>query len=283
MKIAISSDNHLDVNRQDPQQILAFQSNWLTVHHVDYYLFAGDLFNNFQRTADYMTQLDTKTPSTAVFYVAGNHDMLGAASEQAIESFSSNEYLHNQYVDLPHTNWRVIGNNGWYDYSFSMYDQKPQKVARWKNVFWLDSAIPQDKDDKTKMTDVLAQTSEQLTAAQRLNKAVLYLTHFAPRHELLEPKPAATLDSRHERIYQMINAMMGSDRLGDLLESSPNVKAVFYGHLHHAHRPLHRHGLVYLNQAVGVKNKRHNEWQRATFEQQWVSTMRVLVDPNFGG
>lgn len=52
MKIAISSDNHLDVNQVNVDQALAFQTKWLIDHHVDYYFYAGDLFNNFQETRD---------------------------------------------------------------------------------------------------------------------------------------------------------------------------------------------------------------------------------------
>ena len=48
MKIAISSDNHLDVNRQDPDEIVSLQANYLNKQNVEYYLFAGDMFNDFQ-------------------------------------------------------------------------------------------------------------------------------------------------------------------------------------------------------------------------------------------
>lgn len=74
----------------------------------------------------------------------------------------------------------------------------------------------------------------------------------------------------------MITAMMGSDRLGDLLESTGNVKYAFYGHLHGIHPPLEHNGVTYLNQAVGVRNKRINEWQRDDFTAQWQGSLRIL-------
>lgn len=128
------------------------------------------------------------------------------------------------------------------------------------------------------MTRVLDQVHHQLGKAQRTGKEVMFLTHFAPRHELLAPKPLGVNSPRRERVYQMVNAMMGSDRLGQLLESYSNVKAVFYGHLHQVHHSLYRHHLVYLHQALGVRNKRHNEWQANSFFDQWLQTMRVLSD-----
>ena len=276
IKIAVSSDNHIDVNHQDPEEVLAFQSQWLREHGIDYYLFAGDLFNNFQRTADYMSLLQAKTPQTKIFYIAGNHDMLGAQSEEQIETLDSDQYLHNRYVDLPGTDWRVIGNNGWYDYSFSAYRDQPTKVQRWKKVFWLDSSTPQEESDGQRMARVLVQVRKQLVAAQNHNKKVLFLTHFAPRHELLAPKPAAVNTPRRERFYQMINAMMGSDVLGDLLADFLSVQAVFYGHLHSRHPALRWHGISFYHQAVGVRNKRINEWQAPTYQQQWLATLRVM-------
>ncbi|WP_302176572.1 hypothetical protein [Limosilactobacillus ingluviei] len=43
MKIAISSDNHLDVNQVDPAQALAAQAKWLLEQQVGAYFFLGDL------------------------------------------------------------------------------------------------------------------------------------------------------------------------------------------------------------------------------------------------
>lgn len=45
MKIVVSSDNHLDVNRISPAEALAFQAQYLNQIKADYYLFAGDMFN----------------------------------------------------------------------------------------------------------------------------------------------------------------------------------------------------------------------------------------------
>lgn len=278
MKIAISSDNHIDVNRQDPEHVMAFQTAWLNDHQVDYYLFAGDLFNNFQKSADFMADFQRHLTNTKVFYIAGNHDMLGAKSDQEIENLASDQYLHNRYLDLPGTQWRIVGNNGWYDYSFSTYQDQAERVARWKKVYWLDSAIPQPLSDPAKMQRVLEQTDGQLAQARAHHKEVLLLTHFAPRHQLLAPKPSAVNTPRRERFYQMINAMMGSDRYGQLLEESGVVKAVFYGHLHAIHHAFQSHGVTYLHQAVGVHNKRHNEWQQPTFQQQWLATLRLVDD-----
>lgn len=277
VRIAISSDNHLDVNQVDPAAALAMQAQYLQDHGIQYYFYAGDLFNDFDQTRQYMVDLQRRlTSRVRVYYIAGNHDLLQHAPYDLTEHLDDPGYLHRRYVDLPGTNWRMIGNNGWYDYTFSAYYDDPTAVQQWKRVYWLDSEIDQPGDDQERMDNVLSQVTSQLATAKEAGKRVLFLTHFAPRHELLAPRPAAVSTPRRERFYQMINAMMGSDRLGSLLESTGNVRYVFYGHLHGIHPPLERNGVTYLNQAVGVRNKRINEWQRDDFTAQWQGSLRIM-------
>lgn len=277
VRIAVSSDNHLDVNRINPAGALRMQSSFLLSKGVDYYFHGGDLFNDFAQTRHYMQDLQEQLGDRChAFYIAGNHDLLQHVSYQQAETLPDPAYLHNRYVDFPGTNWRLIGNNGWYDYSFSTYATQPAAVQQWKQVYWLDSGIDQPLTDHQRMATVLKQVKSQLAAARLAGKRVLFLTHFAPRHELLAPKPAAVNSPRRERFYQMINAVMGSDHLGTLLEASGNVQFVFYGHLHGSHPALQRHGVTYFNQSVGVRNKRINEWQWDTFAAQWQGRLRIL-------
>ncbi|MEY8442218.1 metallophosphoesterase [Lactobacillaceae bacterium 24-114] len=276
IKLAISSDNHLDVNRININDALNFQATWLKQNQVDYYLYGGDLFNDLAKTKQYFSQLQKLLPYTTVLYILGNHDLINNAPFNEIEHPASSSYLHNRFIDLPNTNWRIIGNNGWYDYSFSTYHDQPQKVQNWKKVYWLDSSVDQNISDKHRMYNVLFHVNQQLSLAASADKQVIFLTHFAPHHELLAPKPATVNSPRREYFYQMINAMMGSDRLGKLLEESGIVKYAFYGHLHGIHPPLKHENVIYLNQAVGVKNKRVNEWQVTDFFSQWKTTLRVI-------
>lgn len=277
VRIAISSDNHLDVNRVDPAAALAMQAGYLCDQGVQYYFYGGDLFNDFTRTRQYMAKLrDRLAGVTQVYYIAGNHDLLQHAPYDLVEGLAAPAYLHRHYVDLPGTAWRVVGNNGWYDYSFSTYRDDPAAIRQWKRVYWLDSVIDQPGDDQDRLAAVLDQVRAQLVAAKQAGRRVLFLTHFAPRHELLAPRPAAITTARQECFYQMINAMMGSDRLGDLLEAAGNVAYVFYGHLHGRHPSVVRHRVTYLNQAVGVRNRRINEWQQDDFSAQWRDRLRIM-------
>lgn len=277
VKVAISSDNHLDVNRVDLDQTLSAQAQYLQINGIDYYIHIGDLFNDFVQTQAYMNKLqDQLGPAVRTYYLAGNHDMMNHASFHQLETLPDAHYLHDRYLDLLGTNWRVIGNNGWYDYSFSQFDDEPERIARWKKVYWLDSAAEQPMTDRERMALVLQQTERQLKRAQADDKRVLYVTHFAPRHELLAPRPVLVNTPRRQTIFQMVQAMLGSDQLGELLESYPNVSYIAYGHLHNVHHSVRRGHVTYLHQAVGVRNRRVNEWQAPDFVTQWQNTLRVL-------
>ncbi|WP_267202379.1 metallophosphoesterase [Limosilactobacillus kribbianus] len=277
VRIAVSSDNHLDVNRIDPEWALEMQAEYLEKQRVQYYFHGGDLFNDFTQTRRYMEKLRARLAGRVnVYYIAGNHDLLRHAPYELVETLVEPAYIHNRFVDLAGTDWRLIGNNGWYDYTFSAYCDRLEEVARWKKVYWLDSAIEMPGDDQERMAVVLRQVRAQLRRAHQDHKRVLFLTHFAPRHELLAPKPAAVTTPRRERFYQMINAMMGSDRLGELLEKDSAVHDVFYGHLHGQHPALKRGKVTYFNQAVGVRNKRIDEWQQPNFAAQWRFRLRIM-------
>ena len=275
MRVAFSSDNHLDVNQVSVEETLRQQAKWLNEHHVQAYIHGGDLFNDFSKTKHCMHQLEHKLTGHA-YYILGNHDMLNHADYATVENLTDAQYLHHRWFDIPRTDWRIIGNNGWYDYSFSTYADDPERVAKWKKVYWLDSSIDQPVNDLERMQLVNNQIYDDLEQAKLEQKRIILVTHFAPRHELLNKKPSFVDNPRKNYFYQMINAMMGSDQLGELLESYQNVQMVMYGHLHRQHPTLTRHGVTYYHQAVGVNNKRINEWQAPTFIKQWQQTLRIV-------
>ena len=95
-----------------------------------------------------------------------------------------------------------------------------------------------------------------------------------PHRDLLWARPTHFSKPRYERVYEMVNAFLGSQRLADLLETYPNVYYTFYGHVHGRHPALTHGQLTYFNQAVGVR--RRHEWQAADFENQWLASLQEI-------
>lgn len=266
MRVAMTSDNHLDINKVDIEQTLAAQAQYLKDNHVGIYLIAGDLFNKFSRSEEYVEKLQRRLPRTKVFFIAGNHDMLNDIDYAGVEKLQHPQYLHNQFYDVPGTKWRIIGNNGWYDYSFAdNVDKTPEQFWRWKKTFWVDTAIEQPISDIERMDRVLQQTERQLQAAQ--SKSVLFMTHFAVRHEYIRY-------TDDYRFWNMANGMMGSRRMEKLL-AKYQPKIILSGHLHFHYKPLATAGGIYYNNSVGYHKRRINEWNSDNFITEW--TQRLLI------
>ena len=234
-----------------PDEIVYLQANYLNEQNVEYYLFAGDMFNDFQKTKNYIEKLESNN----------------------ISDF----YLHNTYIDIPNTNWRIIGNNGWYDYSFSP-TLTEDEIKRWKNTYWIDAGIKQPMSDNEHEQLVLQQSKQQFDLAKHAKKKVLFVTHFVPNSKALWSKPATLKSDKEIRIFEMVNALLGSRHLGKLIQDYPEIKYVFYGHVHGWHEPFQIAGTSYLNQAVGVRKKKrkYHEWQKDTFMDQWKYRMNII-------
>lgn len=273
MKIAMSSDNHLDVNRIDIELICNQQADFLNKNDISYYLFAGDLFNNFEKTFSYFENLSSKT-NAEIKFIAGNHDMLnGITFEELQDPNISTMYLHNKFIDIPNTDWRIIGNNGWYDYSFSSLKNNPVKIQQWKNSFWIDNTIIKPINDFEYVDLVVNQMKSQLDASA--NKKVILMTHFAPQYETLWKKPK-DLSPKFETVFEMVNAFLGSQKTGNLIQEYDNVYYTLYGHVHGVHPPLILSNNTYINQAVGVKKRKRNEWQKDNFFNQWLYKLKIM-------
>jgi len=266
-RIAFVSDLHFDVNHVDLATNLAQQAAYLKEQRVNAYLIAGDLTNHFNQSLSIVEDLQKRLAPAQVRFIAGNHDMLHDVTYQALESPISPLYLHNQFWDLPGTDWRIMGNNGWYDYQFA--DNLPgRNFLAWKRAFWVDSTIAQPMDDVARMDRVLVQVEKQLVAARAAHKRVFFMTHFVPRRDFI-------WYTGDNRFWNMANALMGSPRLGALLERY-QVDQVQFGHLHRHYWPQTLGGTTYVNQAVGYHNHRINEWHHQDFYTEWVSRVKIL-------
>ncbi|VDG31325.1 phosphoesterase [Lactobacillus pentosus] [Lactiplantibacillus mudanjiangensis] len=265
VRVAFSSDNHFDVNRVDAQVMMRQQADYLLAQHVQWYLIAGDLFNDFQRSQQYVVDLQALLGAqTRVLWIAGNHDMVHGVSFDELETGHFAGYLHNQFVDIPNTDWRIIGHNGWYDYQFALNQGTPttaREYAQWKYAFWIDRAIKQPLSDPERADLMLQQVEAQLIAAKTAGKQVILMTHFVPRANFVPL-------GRGHHFWEMARALMGTPRLGELVERY-QVAHVLYGHLHLHPQPQQFAQTMYYDQAVGYGRKRLNEWRTTDFMSEW--------------
>lgn len=269
IQIAVSSDNHLDLNKVIVDDVIDQQARYLTSHQIDYYLAAGDFFNDFSKTTAYMDRLTHQLPHTKVLFIAGNHDMIRNVSYDQLEQGTWPGYLNNRYFDLSNSDYRVIGLNGWYDYSFAQNTGKTEtQFHQWKMAYWIDSLIKQPMSDVQRAGVVAGELKKQLEAAQRSRKKVILMTHFVPNQQFIR----YTSDNR---FWNMANAMLGSVAIEKLIDQYA-VPIVIFGHIHDRLKPRKINGTWYYNGAVGYHNHRHNEWQTNDFFSEWQKQLKTI-------
>lgn len=272
MKIAISTDNHFDVNKIDPQEAGERQAAYLRAHGVGVYVHGGDAFNDFRLTERYFERLQGLVGTqTQIRYIAGNHDLVRGISYEEAQSPVDPLYLHEQILRLPGTNTVIIGNNGWYDYSLApaelLAQKTPADFEQWKQAYWIDRNIDSPVGDIAREQRVLTTTERALQAAK--GKRVIYVTHFVPTPQLMIYPPD------HPR-FEMITGVMGSAKLGRLLERY-QVADVVFGHLHKRDLPLTLDATTYHHQPMGYGIKRLMEWDGPDWFDQWTKTLVWLT------
>ncbi|MCI1985261.1 MAG: metallophosphoesterase [Lactobacillus sp.] len=266
MKIAVSVDDHLDVNKLDWQALVPQQAAYLQAQGAAAYLNAGDTFNDFKKSVTYFHALQQAVgPQMPVRFLAGNHDLVNGITYAQAQGAADPLYLHERTLTLPGSDTVIIGNNGWYDYSLAPRElgKTPADFAQWKRAYWLDSAIDQPVSDAVRMARVLTTTEAALR--QAAGRRVIYLTHFVPRRDFMVYNPKRTY-------WQMATALMGSQALGVLLERYAVAEVVF-GHLH-IRQPAQTFGrTTYHHQPVGYGLRRLNEWVGHDFLTEWQQTL----------
>ncbi len=209
MKIGVISDIHLDINQDF--DVLASLDRIANQEGCDLVLIAGDIHSNAHETIRAMAQLNQQS-KVNYKYVPGNHD------------------LWNDHIDLDDTNeiyklflqdenclcerplvlgdWVVVGDIGWYDYSFGNKEkfsfadfEKMQLDGR----VWQDSIKNQWTVDNAKRTEQSLQQVEALFAEYGDKKKIL-VTHMIPVHEFCVDESKAN--------WAYFNAFLGSERYG---------------------------------------------------------------------
>jgi predicted phosphohydrolase len=194
-------------------------------------------------------------------FVAGNHE-LWTHGPDSYSLFTKN--LPNRVRNL---GWHwletdpfvtpglaIVGSIGWYDYSFAepsleiperFYSAKVSPgaaeilpsfsylfenatdisptaksiIARWNDGKF----IKLGRTDKQFLDEILQRLTTQLHNVENI-PAVIAAVHHVPFRQLLPP--------RHSAQWDFARAFLGSDRLGQLLNSRPNISHIFCGHSH---------------------------------------------------
>ncbi|CAH1851748.1 metallophosphoesterase [Convivina praedatoris] len=268
MKVAFSSDNHFDLNKVDLINVLPRQAAYLAGLGLDAYIINGDLFNDFNRSLEYVRQLQEAVGgSLTVRFLAGNHDMGFGVTYEELESSIDPLYFHNKFLDFG--DYRIIGNNGWYDYSFDEDRHSMSEIEHFKHAFWYDRRIEQPMSDPERMGIVAEQVNNQIKIAG--NRKLILVNHFVPKIDFIREIP--NCNTR----FEILNAFLGSSQFSDIAQAN-QLQAVVFGHLHRHPNPLTVGKTTYYSAAVGYNTHRVHEWSGTDIFTEWVQRLVVLDD-----
>ena len=250
MRIGMITDIHIDINVDSDIETNLYQV--IEEKKIDCLIIGGDVSNHYHTTINTVNRIK-KNAGIEVYFVPGNHDMWDEKGE-----FSDSFTIYKKYEEHPfclssgakilNDQWVVIGDVGWYDYSFgdSRYTlQEFEKMHAFERT-WKDSEFVRWNKSNQEINEFFLQ---KLTTEmnKHKDKNLILVTHMVSKNEF-------TVNDGRE-IWKYFNAFLGSKQLGRLFEES-KVKYALMGHVHfRADKKLN--GVHYICPCLGYST----EWK----------------------
>ncbi|WP_180229172.1 metallophosphoesterase [Bacillus thuringiensis] len=231
MKIATMTDIHLDTNslllkRDVFPDLLAALKEII----YDILLITGDLSNSSRTSINIINKIQEET-GKKVLFIPGNHDVTKFA-DTSWDSYNLLKEHESSLIDKPFIideDNVIIGDMGWYDYSYALDIVPSSIIKQRKKSLWDDAKyVKWQMDDEQVFEMILNKFKNQLE--EHKDKKVIFVNHFIPYKDFV------TYSSDGE--WNLCNAFMGSDKIGKLLDLHSNINYVLFGHTHR------RYGLI---------------------------------------
>lgn len=220
-RLAVISDLHADINHFSDEE-LGLLADILREKQVTHLHLAGDIANKVLRALEIVAFFSGQGLPTTFNW--GNHEMADL-TEATIENYPHPAFLNCRSVALTEKTV-LLGYNGWYDYRFAEKYQ-PDKLRQMKNVYWYDRVIPWSDSDPQIEARLREQLRLRLDELQAADKQVILATHFVPKKEFIVYQKEEKF-----RRWNDLNAFLGSEHLGDLLDCYQNISHCVFGHTH---------------------------------------------------
>ena len=243
MKVGILSDIHVDIDHQQPDGVIEGLVLAIQDRQVDLMIIAGDVANNYELTLRALNTIEELSGVTCLF-VPGNHDIWNERhpdlnaweTYEALKQFPGN--LCNGPRELEN-DWVVIGDLGWYDYSFGSREYSVEEFDRMKinGRLWQDKVKAKWGTSTLEMHRYFHDKLEQQLKAHQDRKIVL-VTHVLPLVDFSVRPP--------DRMWRYLNAFLGSKEYGELaLEYS--VSYSICGHVHYRKEQIYEDTVFICN------------------------------------
>ena len=266
MHIGMISDIHIDINKA--YDIFSILRQILDEEKIDVLLIAGDISENSDQTIEFMQSLNKNTVAKC-YFVPGNHDMwdIGGKYEKGDTNKVYQKYMESPYclcgkkVALD-KNWSVVGNIGWYDYSFgspryclSDFEKMSLNGRTWGdhlNTKW-------GVSNQSLQIRMYNELEERLTEAK--DKNVILVTHMLT-HEYFKVQKVGE--------WEYFNAFLGSKSYKELCEKY-HVAFSLMGHVHYR-KSMEENKVKYICSCLGYEN----EWKSMDIYKEVKTSMYMI-------
>ncbi|WP_320130102.1 metallophosphoesterase [uncultured Sphaerochaeta sp.] len=250
MKVAMISDIHVDVNNS--YDIIGSLVQCLKEHHPQLLVLAGDISGNIKITLSTVDAIESRS-GVQVLFVPGNHDLWSENFALAPTEEIYSRFCEDSHCLCSHPfaigNTVVIGDIGWYDYSFgsSNYNREEFSQMKRNGRIWQDSLKNQWTADNIAKNDFFLHRLEKQMMMQQKAKNFLMVTHMVPIREMTVPED--------QKDWGYFNAFLGSEALEILYKKYP-VRYALFGHVHYR-QSFDRDNIHWSCRCLGY----HHEWR----------------------
>jgi len=243
-RIGFTSDIHLDVNTGylNAQDLYHAAKDLL----LDSLIIAGDISNG----SSYIPNLINTFKEIDLKFVLGNHDYY-IENKKEINSFD----IRASFKDLPNylplfplitEDYIIIGDTGWYDYSFgptgytkSFYDKMKFSSWTWPDKRFCNWIGMTNEEVSEHFLQILENQLKQIE-----DKKIIVITHVVPHEDFIMKK-----EGPYNREWNYNNAFFGTKKLHELYKKY-NVEKAIFGHTHSKYEKK-IDGIEYICSPVG--------------------------------
>lgn len=228
MRIGILSDIHVDLEHPDPEKVVDGIAAAMEANAVEVMIIAGDVANDFRVTLRTLRALERRT-GARVLFVPGNHDIWNEHHPRltAWDTYAALGEFPGNLANGPQklaNGWTVIGDLGWYDYSFGgAYTPEEFDRMQTHGRLWQDKVkAVWGKTTREMHAHFHAKLEAQLR--RHAGGPVILVTHAVPIPEFTVQPP--------EPPWDYLNAFLGSRGYGELALGHAVAYSIC-GHVHY--------------------------------------------------
>ena len=268
-RILCLSDIHLDINSQEKgTDLLPTFITYIQKQAPDVVLISGDISNDWKTSINILDKL-MESIEADIRFIPGNHDIWVSGDKSSWTAYEQFKAHPTSLINKPYvigSKHVLIGDMGWYDYSFGTETIPHSLFAQQKKRLWADGMYAKWQMDDIELFEKQYSNLDQ-QFSDYSDKRIIFANHFVPFEDFI--KVSHTNDD-----WNFCNAYMGSRKLGELIKHHPNIDWCIFGHTHQRFGVIENHnGVNIICNPLGYSI----EWSSISFEKELEKVGSIIL------